>query len=295
MRSRSIVVRNTRQFSSKKASDIATSVTPLSLGHGLQFHEGDKHVNHNPHRPIAVVVGWMGAKASQMKPYLSFYHKHGIDTISFACGPAHVLFPDKAMSHMQNVVNVTLNNALVKCSSDNSIKHRDVIFHCFSMGGFLYGQSLRSMMANPEKCGRIKPLIKAQIFDSPPDYHSIADGIAKSVGLSGVAEKVTSGLMKGYLAATSSSSGVEHRASSAAFRDNMIKAPSLWYFSKADPVSRWEDCVDVVSGWKKLGLDVETCTWEDSPHIQHGRRYPEQYFGKLTEFLRKHHLIHHAK
>eukprot|EP01031_Cornospumella_fuschlensis_P027296 gene27296-32968_t len=266
--------------------------TPLSLGHGLQFHEATHHVGKGPSkRPIAIVVGWMGAKPSQMKPYISYYNSQGIDTLSFACGPGHVLFPKKAMTHMQNVVQIALKKAIT-IGDDNTEPHtRNVIFHCFSMGGFLYGQTLRSMVDNPDKCGHIKPLIKAQIFDSPPDYHSIADGIAKSIGLSGFPEKFTAATMRAFLALTSSTSGVEHRASSAAFRANMISAPSLWYFSRADPVSRWEDCESVIRGWKEQGIDVEACTWEDSPHIQHGRRYPERYFGTLTDFLRRHQLI----
>ena len=32
------------------------------------------------------------------------------------------------------------------------------------------------------------------------------------------------------------------RASSAAFHDNVITAPALWFYSKADPVARYQDC-----------------------------------------------------
>ncbi len=230
--------------------------TPMSMGHGLQFHEGKHDGNGKTTRPLAVVVGWMGAKPKQMKPYIEYYNSQGIDTLSFACGPGHVLFPKKAMEHMQNVVQVALKKAISIGDANNEPHSRDIIFHCFSMGGFLYGQTLRSMVENPDKCGNIKPLIKAQIFDSPPDYHSIADGIAKSIGLSGLAEKFTAAAMRGFLAVTSSTSGVEHRASSAAFRANMIAAPSLWYFSRADPVSRWEDCESVINGWKALGTGI---------------------------------------
>jgi hypothetical protein len=255
--------------------------TPLSLGHGIQYHRS-KDSNQ---KSLAVVIGWMGAKQSQMKPYLAFYHKHGVDTLSFAVGPAHVLFPDKAMTQMQTVLKTTVE----KLKSEDS--SRNVIFHCFSMGGYLYGQALRSMHDSPDKYGVIKPHIKAQIFDSPPDYNAISDGVAKSIGYGGVAEKITAAVMKGYLHMTKDSAGVEHRASSHMFHNNPVQAPALWYYSRADPVARWDDCETVINKWRAKGTSVDTCTWIDSPHIQHGRKYPEEYFGKLKSFLLSNNLL----
>jgi hypothetical protein len=49
---------------------------------------------------------------------------------------------------------------------------RSIIFHHFSVGGFLYGQALLAMKTNTE-IGGVKQLIKAQVFDSPPDYPNI--------------------------------------------------------------------------------------------------------------------------
>jgi len=112
-------------------------------------------------RPLAVLAGWVGAKESQMKSYTQFYHQHGIDTISFAVGPRHVLFPEEA----QNLVNELLRIVHVP-------NGRSIIFHHFSVGGFLYGQALLAMKTNTE-IGGVKQLIKAQVFDSPPDYPNI--------------------------------------------------------------------------------------------------------------------------
>lgn len=256
--------------------------TPLSLGHGLQFHCANTD---ETKKPIAVVVGWMGAKQSQMKPYLSFYHNVGIDTISFAVGPRHVLFPKSASAHMKNVLDITIEKI------QNGNDTRDVIFHCFSMGGFLYGQSLRAITENPAKYGTLKRCIKAQIFDSPPDRGAIANGVAKSMGYGGVVEKAVGAITRGLLSATASTSGVEHQAASDAFHGNTISAPALWYYSRADPVARWEDCEIVMNKWRARGTSVDSLTWEDSPHIQHGRKYPQEYFGKLREFLTSNKLI----
>ena len=98
-----------------------------------------------------------------------------------------------------------------------------------------------------------------------------------------------------YLHLVRDTSGVLHRASSAAFHDNKVPAPSLWFYSKADPVADWRDCVTVIDKWKEKGTDVEECVWEDTPHIQHARYDPERYFGTLDRFLQRNGLLEEAK
>ncbi len=129
------------------------------------------------------------------------------------------------------------------------------------------------------------------MFDSPPDFNGIAAGVSKSMGINGPIEKVIEVFIKGVLKVLENSSGVEHKASSAAFHDNAIQAPALWFYSKADPVSRWQDCEIVMDKWKAKGTIVESCFWLDTPHIQHGRKDPDRYFGTLDTFLKKHRVI----
>ena len=97
----SISLRHVRLSHSKIISTILLSTnvkdkdlampTPLSIGFDVKYHKSDA-ITTGP-RPLCIVAGWMGAKERQLKPYLSFYHKRGIDTLSFAVGPNHVLFP----------------------------------------------------------------------------------------------------------------------------------------------------------------------------------------------------------
>lgn len=75
----------------------------------------------------------------------------------------------------------------------------DIVFHSFSMGGYLYGQSLRCIAANTDKYGCIPSRIKAQIFDSPPDRGSIAVGISKSVGMGRLVEMMVEAVAELYL------------------------------------------------------------------------------------------------
>ena len=134
-------------------------------------------------------------------------------------------------------------------------------------------------------------LFRAQIFDSPPDYNSIAFGISKSMGINGPMEKVVESFAGLYLKLAKNGAGVLHRKSSQMFHENYVSAPALWYYSRADPVARFEDCETVISKWKNNGILVEQCVWEDTPHIQHGRLDPERYFGTLKTFLEENRIV----
>ncbi len=266
--------------------------TPLSLGYDMKYHAAPG--NHGlGARPIVVVAGWMGAKERQMKPYLSFYHDRNIDTISFAVGPNHVLSPEKAMKQMEAVLNYVqdAHNQQESSGPKSSIgKPSAILFHHFSVGGFLYGQAIQAMKAHSH-LNDFASNIKAQIFDSPPDYQNIPKGISRSMGIGGIVEKIIEKSAEAYLKVTYDSAGVMHRASSHAFHENQIPAPALWFYSKADPVCDWNDCVTVTSKWKAKGISVEECVWEHTPHIQHGRVDPERYFGTLDSFLKKNNVI----
>ena len=41
------------------------------------------------------------------------------------------------------------------------------------------------MQAEPEKYAALRSLIKAQVYDSPPDFRGIASGVGASIGLGG--------------------------------------------------------------------------------------------------------------
>lgn len=276
----------------KPSADIAMP-TPLSLGFDLVYHPAPSSStpdSNSNRRPLAVIAGWMGAKERQLRPYVNFYHARGIDTLSFAVGPTHVLMPNTALTHMERVLSAAKNPQ--KGGKDRELavtsgqELQKVIFHHFSVGGFLYGQMLRLISEKDAQHGDVQNLIRAQIFDSPPDFRGIAKGVSRSIGVGAPVSVAVELLLRGYLKATEGTSGVVHRKASEAFHNNhLTHAPSLWYYSKADPVADWKDCATVISKWQASGMHVEECVWDDTPHIQHARFDPERYFGTLDKFL----------
>ena len=256
--------------------------TPRSLGYDLTLQKC-KDPNS---KKLAIVAGWMGAKQRQLKPYISFYHQRGYNVLSYAVGPIHVLKPLTATAMMDRVINIAVNG------EDNNIdtKPNVVVMHCFSVGGYLTGQMLRILDKEDRKEDKqsIHKLVKAQIYDSPPDMRSIPNGVGASIGMGPIVSKVVASIIRSYLYIVRNTVGVEHKASSDAFHQNHIPAPSLWFYSKSDPVALEEDINTVINKWNKNGRVTSTTIWEDSPHIQHARIDPERYFGSLAGFIDKH-------
>ncbi len=257
--------------------------TPRSLGFDVSYQQ----CQHKDSKKLAVVCGWMGAKPKQMKPYVNFYLNRGYNVISYAVGPMHVLKPESATEMMDRVLSLAMYGG--KGNAEMPTPNQ-VVTHSFSVGGYLTGQLLRILADADRDADKEKwhQLVKAQIYDSPPDMGSIAKGIGASMGLGAGVAAMVEGIVKAYLYAVKDTAGKEHALSSAHFHDNHIPAPSLWMYSKADPVALESDIDTVMNKWKTKGYEVESTMWLDTKHIQHGRSDPERYFGSLATFLDKH-------
>ena len=77
------------------------AVTPFSWGHSLRLALAparEAALRPAAERPLVLLSGWMGATDKQLRRYKQLYHDCGIDIMSFAAGPSHVLRPEKAIA-----------------------------------------------------------------------------------------------------------------------------------------------------------------------------------------------------
>ena len=208
--------------------------------------------------PLTIFCGWMGATERQMGKYLELWHERGCNTATFAVGPQHVLFPERGQRFMEEVMG-TVRADLVANG------RRPVVLHFMSVGGYLFGQWIRSLRRDGAfDAGRPDPLLgclTAQIFDSPPDFNGIADGVSQSMGIGGVRELLLKTALAAYLRFTRDGAGVQHREASAAFHANPVRVPALWYYSTADRVRQNPRvCPRVCPRAPALGADATTLT-----------------------------------
>lgn len=276
-----------------------------SLGFDIQFEKASttasgRSSSNNSSEPsqkqLAVICGWMGAQPRQLKPYADFYKERGYDVLSYACSPQHVLQPKTSMDLMERVLEETLRPT-TRANDDSTVNSNSIVApptkivtHCFSVGGYLTGQMLR-ILSDPSRSedkAKFHQLVKAQIYDSPPDFNGIAKGIGKSMEMGDLVADQVERVVNFYLWAVKDYAGKDHRASSAHFHDNHLPAPSLWMYSQTDPVACPDKIRQVMDKWATKGRTVEEVVWEDTPHVQHARIDPKRYFDGLDRFLGKH-------
>jgi predicted alpha/beta hydrolase family esterase len=75
------------------------------------------------------------------------------------------------------------------------------------------------------------------------------------------------------------------------FLDKQSKAPALLITSKPDPVSTPEFIAEIAQNWQSNGVDVTVKVFEDSPHIKHFQKYPEEYTKLMHENWEKTNLL----
>ena len=108
------------------------------------------------------------------------------------------------------------------------------------------------------------------------------------MGFRGVLSLYVTRLLELYLFLTRHGAGVKYRAASAALHDNPIQVPSIFFYSKSDPVAEHTACSRVADLWRSRGNDVREVVWDESPHIAHAKLDGARYFSELEGFLEKH-------
>ncbi|CAB4039625.1 Hypothetical predicted protein [Paramuricea clavata] len=64
-----------------------------------------------------------------------------------------------------------------------------------------------------------------------------------------------------------------------------IACPQLFLYSKADHLALCDDVEEHMNDRKAKGVKVFSKCWDNSPHVQHYMKYPEEYLKLLDKFV----------
>jgi len=84
-----------------------------------------------------------------------------------------------------------------------------------------------------------------------------------------------------------------YKHSSATFRSNPLRTPSLVFYSTADVVAVPGPIDSLISTWRGHGVPVYCRRWNDSRHVTHYRSDPVNYAAELEQFLHSVGLVSH--
>ena len=230
--------------------------------------------------PLTVLLGWVGAREKTMLKYCALHHARGLDCVFLLPVWRDVLWPtERARPTMA---------ALAAALAADEAKARPLVIHGFSMGAYMSGMLADNLMSAAD--GRFEQLrerVTCEIWDSPVDLDGVPFGVSSSALRAGSpAQRAAQWAIETYLASRPKVMA-EYRCSSGHFWANRLRRPSLWITSHGDTVTSVADCAAVCAAWRAQGNDaVEELVFDESVHVSHLMKYPEEYENALDRTLR---------
>ncbi|CAN7999133.1 unnamed protein product, partial [Ixodes hexagonus] len=240
------------------------------------------HSNGGRSNPLAILMAWMAAKDVHLQRYQKLYLDQGFDVLTVKTHLLQFALPKKDDQHVaEKVLDFLLENP----------SYTNLVVHAFSVGGYQMGEILVRLGKSGSRYTDLVPRFKAQVYDSLVEYTGAAVGFSKVFAKDPRLQKVLEAVFRLQAAILYPVSTIHHKASSEAVHDSVLTCPALMFGSRGDNVSSLDDIADLANEWRRKGLDVSLCAFDDSKHVQHITKYPEQYTNEVVRLLRKVKLV----
>lgn len=225
-------------------------------------------------RPLMLLFGWMLAKRKHIQKYEEYYLNRGYNVMTVSGSPMDILKPERAQG---------IASRLLAHIDDRSreVGKQPILLHGFSVGGYLIGE-FHVKLNSEETVAR--DLLIAQVFDSPVDFDGIPEGFSKVLTKNPALRFLIRNSLHLYMA-TFKTNVSKFLKASEAFKLNKYHVPSLFLYSKADPVGNPVTIERVIEDFHQRKIAVRSKCWHDSPHVSHYHYYPQEYVEILTAFL----------
>ena len=200
----------------------------------------------------------------------------GFDVLHVKVEPFQILWPRNAQAVVGQIVDFLM---------DGARRTRPILVHGFSVGGYLYGETLVKTTSDPVVHESFAQRIRGQIFDSPVDFEGVPRGVGMAITDVPILQKTIKATLDGYLGAFRQQVMQHYVRSSATFRQNPLRTPSLVFYSHKDPIGTAGPIESLVDGWRQQGIPVMSRSWPDTPHVGHFLHDPVGYIGPINDFL----------
>ncbi|EYC28057.1 hypothetical protein Y032_0008g310 [Ancylostoma ceylanicum] len=251
-------------------------------------------------KPAVLLIGWAGAEHEHLAKYSSIYTEQGYRTIAFIAPCYHYTIPNARNGFYLSPV---LRGIDAKPGNFESFRHCPLVCHIFSMNGV---RSLISLWkwTEAEQVTYLRKRIKGVIFDSAPartssgpDSHAVVNSTPPIEGLHWVDKETRRKFIR---VAFNLRKGMAHSISALypPLRSQLsmyyyllecmdLPIPQLYFYSHEDTFVKHKYVKRFLEQQRERGKDVEEIVFEGSEHVQHFRKYPEQYRSACVKFLQK--------
>ncbi|KAJ3080325.1 Transmembrane protein 53 [Quaeritorhiza haematococci] len=266
--------------------------------------------------PVAFIFGWTDGKLQHVAKYASLYRSKGMDVVLFLStnfdfpsywttwwklrenGGAGVKALEQLgiLAHVGKDSSTTKDNTKdAKSSSAHRPQHRHVLVHVLSNGGLLALHALDTFLRTRwhpltlRTSGIILDSVPSAVLDFNKGIAALTTGIKnplilffaqRTLYLYFASLHIWNSIILGKKDYGRILDAREH------LKDpKMLQGPRLYLYSKGDRFIDWEYVARYAQEMRDVGFVVYERVWEDSPHVQHFLRYPEEYRKIVHEFL----------
>lgn len=226
-------------------------------------------------RPLTILLSWLMSKDSHVKKFVNIYNDLGFDVLKLRISPLDLLRPQTGSQVVaENMLDFLHKNP----------RHSTILVHGFSVGGYLFCESLNKVEKNMSKHGELMDRFVGQIWDSAVDIYGIPNGVSKAVTNNETLQVYLYKYIEWFIN-TQKESRRSYEAASNKMHEGFLQVPSLFFMSKSDPVSPPEMNMPVVEKWLQKGIPVYTKVFDNSAHVSHYYKYRKEYETELFTFL----------
>lgn len=237
--------------------------------------------------PLVVLFEWLGAKSKAVDKYCQFYHDRGLDVLTVKGGLLEFLWPSTAFAKARQLLNY-LQLAALDSNPESGPPQRRYLIHAFSVGAYYHTVCLMLSHREAENYRWYKQNIYGSVFDSIVigTLDNMVTGVALSLSNSPAIQAVVRQIGHVYYRLSSARTLKFYDESVAFFKTQPALAPSLYFFSRDDPMCDVRSIHDLIEMWKREfpSVQISVQSWEHSVHAAHIKYHETDYKAALTRF-----------
>ncbi|KAJ3433021.1 hypothetical protein M0812_21970 [Anaeramoeba flamelloides] len=256
--------------------------------------------------PVVFVLNWLGSQKKHVQKYVDLYRMLGF--------PAYSEISPRRAFVFEDFFGKPVVNRIIKDIRSKRILHKtdDVIFHCMSGNGFhslskiiqyeqhklreleeLYlwkGVTTPSVQYDTDLESLLFNHIRGIVFDSaptPPTPDVFARGFSQSFLKSNCLLRKSSRFIAKI--------ALKHcpwvlrnnarRIANVMRGEHFIRCRQLYLYSRNDKLVNVPFLESFIDSQEKLEIEVHRKVWDDSEHVLHYRKHPDEYKEEIKNFL----------
>ncbi|XP_035901560.1 uncharacterized protein LOC118507299 [Anopheles stephensi] len=227
-------------------------------------------------KPLVFIFAWLQASEKHLAKYAEFYLDQGFEVLCVHITPWQLVWPVNGSQKVAaDVVKFLANNELPE----------GIVIHGFSVGGYLWGECLVKLQADPSG-KRVLEKIRGQVWDSLADITEIPVGVPHAVlphnpTLQGVLRNYINYHMKLFHEEATQ----YYVKCTRLFHYEPAPCPALLLVSKTDPVGTEKANNRLRGIWESVGVQTSLKCWDKSPHVGHFHKHRDEYIELLVAHL----------